>query len=70
MIGEHVLEEYLQHVETNQKSPFFNGGWSQISRWDRNFRKKFLDFSLQLWQLTIEFSPILSTRAIPLEAFK
>jgi hypothetical protein len=31
-------------MSTKQKSPFFDGGWSQISRWNLAFSEKFLDF--------------------------
>jgi hypothetical protein len=51
-------------MSTKQKSPFFDGGWSQISRWDRNFRKKFLDFLCYHsdWHLLPKFAAILATK--------
>jgi hypothetical protein len=70
MIGEHVLQEYLQHVTTNQKSDFFDGTRSQFSRRDLTLFGFFLDFSLQLWSLLAKFAAILATRGTPLEAFK
>jgi hypothetical protein len=57
-------------MSTKQKSAFFEGTWSKFSAEIWRFEKKFLDFLTQLWQLVIEFPAILSTKAIPLEAFE
>jgi hypothetical protein len=41
MIGEQVIVSYLQHVETNQKSPFFNGISDEMSTEIWRFGKSF-----------------------------
>jgi hypothetical protein len=66
MIGEQVIDSYLQHVTTNSKSAFFDGTRSQFLAGIVTLGKSFWIFHPNFGK----FPAILSSKAIPLGAFK